>query len=158
MLSLRLQEWGIRRLDALASRFGRASTLPPHLQTGLRGEREALFYLRRQGYTVVARRWTSPKVRGDIDLIAWHGQTLCFVEIKTRTAHDILAAEAAVDRGKRIQLRRLARAYLKAFDSEAADSIDTRFDVLSVYLLPDKVEFEPLESAFGWFERPGNVW
>ena len=70
----------------MARRLGRGAKLPAHLETGLRGEREALFELRRMGYTVVARRWQTAKVRGDVDLIGWKGDTLCFIEVKTRTA------------------------------------------------------------------------
>lgn len=57
---------------------------PAHLATGRHGELAAFFYLRRQGYIVVARGWRSGRLRGDIDLIAWHGETLCFIEVKTR--------------------------------------------------------------------------
>ena len=52
------------------------------------GEDAAFYYLRRKGYTVVARRWSSGDVPGDVDLIAWEGPMLCFVEVKTRTARD----------------------------------------------------------------------
>ena len=152
---LRIERWGLQRLDALARRFGRGPKLPAHLETGLLGEREALFELRRLGYTIVARRWGTPKVRGDVDLIGWQGDTLCFVEVKTRTARDAYAAEVAVDREKRIQLRKLARVYLKAFDEPGGAEVPTRFDVLSVYLLAVGPEFEVLENAFGWVEgRP----
>ena len=47
--------------------------MPPHLATGLAGEDAAFFYLRRKGYTMVARRWSSGDVPGDVDLIAWQG-------------------------------------------------------------------------------------
>lgn len=156
MIPWSVQEWTIRRLDALAARFGRPTGLPAHLETGLRGEREAFFHLRRAGDTVVARRWTAVKVRGDVDLICWSGKVLCFVEVKTRTARDLMAAEAAVDRAKREQIRRLANVYLKAFREPLRDGIEVRFDVLSVYLLQGGPEFERLEGAFGWYERPGN--
>ena len=112
------QEWGLVRLDRLARR-GRGPAMAPHLAVGLRGERAALFELRRRGYVVVASRWTSPKVRGDVDLIAWErnerGDWLCFIEVKTRTARDITPAESAVDEDKRGMLRRLARVYLGTF-------------------------------------------
>ena len=81
------QEWGLTRLDRIAARRGHASTLPPHLATGLLGERAALFELRRRGYIVVAQRWTTPRLRGDVDLIAWHGDRLCFIEVKTRDVY-----------------------------------------------------------------------
>ena len=60
-------------LQWIARRRGGASALPAHLETGIEGEDAAFFYLRRKGYIVVARRWSSGSVPGDLDLIAWHG-------------------------------------------------------------------------------------
>ena len=148
----RVEEWTVRGLERFAKGVRGSAGGAKHLETGIEGEIEALFYLRRVGYTVVARRWTSAKVRGDLDLVAWHGGILCFVEVKSRTARDGVAAETAVDRGKRIQLRRLAAAYLKAFDEAQRNLIVCRFDVLSVYLLSGKNEYEMLDGAFGWTE------
>ena len=53
---------------------------------------------------MVARNFRSPNRRGEIDLIGWHNDILCFVEVKTRTTHAVKPAEAAVDREKRRQL------------------------------------------------------
>ena len=158
MLMQRVEQFAIRGLAQLARRLGRGASLPEHLQIGLEGEQQALFYLRRQGFTVVARRWKSAKVRGDLDLIAWHGATLCFVEIKSRTARDALTAETAVNQSKRIQLRRLAHAYLHSFAEPERSGILTRFDILSIYLLPSGTEYEMLDNAFGWAEPNAARW
>jgi putative endonuclease len=139
-------------LKWVARRRGREKSLPAHLATGIDGEDAAFFHLRRKGYTVVARRWSSGELPGDIDLIAWQGSMLCFVEVKTRTARDATPAEAAVDAHKRNILRRLARRYMRQLPQEAAPAV--RFDVLSVYLVPGrKKEFQHFEGAFGWSER-----
>jgi putative endonuclease len=153
MIPLSIQRWGFGRMEEIAVRWGRRGRLPQHLRIGLEGEREALFHLRSLGYTVVARRWTSQKVRGDLDLIAWKQDVLCFVEVKSRTARDAYPAESAVDEGKRVQLRRLASAYLKGFDERLRSTIRVRFDVVSVYLLAGERGFEVLEDAFGWAEK-----
>lgn len=62
---------------------------------------------------------------------------------------------------KREQLRKLGRAYLRGFDEHLRDSVRTRFDVVSVYLLATGVECERLEDAFAWHEpnrtRPYGV-
>jgi putative endonuclease len=122
-----------------------------HLLTGIDGERAAYFHLRRQGYTVVARRWSAGNLPGDIDLIAWCGPMLCFVEVKTRTAHDITPAESAVDEHKRRVLRRLARRYLRQLPLPAMPP--SRFDVISVYLVPGQPsEILHFENSFGWGE------
>jgi putative endonuclease len=144
-------EQGMAGLDWVARRRGRAPALPEHLATGIEGENAAYFHLRRKGYVVVARRWSAGHQPGDIDLIAWQGRLLCFVEVKTRTAHDDTAAEVAVDTHKRTMLRRLARQYVRQLPEQEAPQV--RFDVVSVYLLPgEKKEFQHFEGAFGWNE------
>lgn len=126
-----------------------------HLETGTLGEREALFHLRRAGYIVVARRWKTPKFRGDLDLIAWQGSTLCFIEVKTRSHRDAFAAELAVDHDKQRTLRRLARAYIQRLPSAHRPSA-ARFDVVSLYLASEAgsqhggLEFVLNQGAFEW--------
>jgi hypothetical protein len=80
--------WLERTLAVLAwvaRQRGQTEAVAAHLATGIDGETAAFSYLRRRGYTVAARRWSSGDVPGDIDLIAWKGTMLCFVEVKTRT-------------------------------------------------------------------------
>jgi putative endonuclease len=151
-------DWLERSLDGLSwLARRRREELPAHLLTGIAGEKAAFFHLRRRGYTVVARRWASGEQPGDLDLIAWQGPMLCFVEVKTRTARDDSPAEIAVDAHKRQILRRLARHYLRQLPQHDAPPV--RFDVLSVYLLPgQRPEFVHFESAFGWSERREEGW
>ena len=142
-------------LEWAARRRGAANPIAAHLVTGIDGETAAFFHLRRKGYTVVARRWSSGDQPGDIDLIAWQGSMLCFIEVKTRTAHDASPAEIAVDSHKRNTLRKLARQYVRQLPQEVAPPV--RFDVLSVYLVPgQETEFAHFEGAFGWNEREGE--
>jgi len=129
MLSGRLTDATIRILDWIASRALPPDNRPEHLRTGRRGEEAAYFYLRRRGYTMVARNFRSPYRRGKIDLIGWHDGTLCFVEVKTRTTHDVKPAEAAVDRGKRRELLAVAREYLR----HLPPSCPWHLEVISVY-------------------------
>ncbi len=149
---LAAQRWTILRLQRLSARLDHSPKKPRHLLTGERGELEALFFLRRQGYLFVERRWRSPELRGDLDLIGWDGTTLCFVEVKTRTRRDFAPAEAAVDDQKKRMLRRMARAYKRTLPRGERLTIPTRFDVVSVYLLgsdPDvAAECELVRNAF----------
>jgi putative endonuclease len=149
-LWINVQESVLAWMDRLRWRAGGIPATAPHLTTGLRGERAALFELSRRGYIVVARRWTSSRVRGDVDLIAWDGERLCFVEVKTRTARDLTPAESAVDEDKRRMVRGLARAYLRTFPESERRTIPVRFDVVSVYLIGGIAEFEVFQDAFGW--------
>jgi len=106
-----------------------ADESPQHLRTGSRGEEDAYFYLRRLGYVMVARNFRSPRCRGEIDLIGWDSDVLCFVEVKTRTSHDVKTAEAAVDRHKRREVAEVAREYLRKLPR----ACQWRFDIVSVY-------------------------
>src|ERR1700679_738703 len=112
MLAVRLLEKCVYASDYLAARLGRGRAA--HLELGRRGEEAAFFYLRRRGYTVVARDWRSAKARGDLDVVAWENNSLCFIEVKTRTSRNVATAESAIDENKTRVLRRIARQYLQA--------------------------------------------
>lgn len=151
ILWINAEQWAIDGLDRLGTRLRRAPQMAAHLLLGLRGEREALFELRRRGYTVVARRWTNSKLRGDLDLVAWDGEWLCFVEVKTRSKRNaMLPAEIAVDRDKQRMLRRMAQAYLRQFPKERREMVPVRFDVIAVYLDGLHRRFDLFCGAFGW--------
>lgn len=124
----------IRALDRLTERLGRAPEIPPHLAFGARGEDEAYFYLCKLGLTIIARDYRSPRRRGDIDLIAFEKDTLCFIEVKTRATRKFLPAEAAVDEEKRATLCALAREYLRQYAHAQGKQPPHRFDVISVYI------------------------
>lgn len=154
-LALRTQAHGLRWLNHAASLLRPGKKMPAHLVTGLTGEREALLYLRRQGYIVVARRWTTGKLRGDLDLVAWYGDTLCFLEVKTRSERNPLdPGETAVDRDKRRMLRQMAWAYLRSFPRDQRHTLPVRFDIVAVYLAPGEPVVEIFPGAFGWRDRP----
>jgi putative endonuclease len=141
-----------RAYTALRSFADRSSRKPPHLLTGERGEDAAYFHLRGLGYTVVARRWRTERLPGDLDLVAWDGATLVIFEVKTRTASSreqaFAPAETSVDPYKQGVLRRMATAYLRQFPAPIRGAIAVRFDILSVYRLPTSVEFEHIRDAF----------
>ncbi len=118
----------IRGLDWVAARTLPPDKRPAHQRTGRRGEEAAYFHLRKMGYQIVARNYRTPRHRGEIDLIGWDGDTLCFIEVKTRTSHDVKPPEAAVDRHKRREVAQVARDYLRHLPSEC----QWRFDIVSV--------------------------
>jgi len=143
--------WERQRMRLLERALMQAATEenePEHLATGRRGELAAYFFLRRSGYTIVARGWRSHICPGDLDLIAWDGDRLCVVEVKTRTTRDVATAEASVDYDKQSTLRRLTRRYLR---QSRIDESAARFDVVSVYLEPERAaEITLIRDAFGW--------
>jgi putative endonuclease len=156
----RLRQFRIHLLESLVEALHcRAARRQParaaHLETGARGERAAFFWLQRQGYTVVARGWRSSRARGDLDLIAWcperGADTLCFIEVKTRTTRAVAPAYLAVDEDKRRILRRLARRYMRQLPNR---DVPARFDVLSIYFESGKPPaYELIPHAFGFVEN-----
>lgn len=115
--------------------------IAPHLLLGQRGERLAAQHLEQLGYALVASNFTLPVgrnlrgalVQAEIDLIAYEGATLCFIEVKTRASDWFAAPEANVDLRKQRQISRAARAYRRLFDLTGASY---RYDVVSVILPP----------------------
>jgi len=119
----------IHGLDWISDRVLPADPRPRHQRTGTHGEEDAYFHLRKLGYVMVERNFRSPRSRGEIDLIGWDADVLCFIEVKTRTTLDIKTAEAAVDRHKRREVAQVARQYLRRLPP----SCQWRFDIVSVY-------------------------
>jgi putative endonuclease len=94
---------------------------------GDRGERAAAKYLKQQGYRILARQ--SRSRIGEIDLIAVDGQTIVFVEVKTRTSLSAGHPAEAITIAKRRQLTRTALAWLKRRNMLNRSS---RFDVIAI--------------------------
>jgi putative endonuclease len=146
MLPIGFTRTVIRGLDWVAHRVLPPDGRPQRHQTGTRGEEDTYFHLRKLGYAMVARNYRSPRRRGEIDLIGWDGDVLCFIEVKTRTSRDVKPAEAAVDRHKRREIAEVAREYLKGMPP----SCQWRFDIVSVYYgypaAPPQIEVFPNAS------------
>jgi putative endonuclease len=100
-------------------------------QTGVRGETYAYWYLRRHGYVLVARNYTFPGIKGEIDMVGYDGPVLAFVEVKTRSATDPgqPRPEEAVNAEKRHHLGRMAQQFLR---TRRVGSAPHRFDVLAI--------------------------
>jgi putative endonuclease len=104
-----------------------------HADTGKGGEDLAHRFLRRQGFLIVARNWRPPQGGGEIDLIACEpsasGDTLVFVEVKSRVSGEFSSPEREIDTEKLIALRRAARDYVRR---ARADPGRIRFDVVAI--------------------------
>ena len=127
----------------LRARVGLKAARPTaaHLALGRRGEELAADYLQGLGFRLVAanfrigvgRNRRGAEVRAEIDIVAYEGPTLCFVEVKTRASDWFAAPEANVDRRKQRQITRAARAYRRLYGLHAEPF---RYDVVSVILPP----------------------
>ena len=115
------------------------STVPDTRRVGEAGEKLAARFLLKNGYRLVAANFKIPigrnsrgaSVSGEIDLIAFDADVLCFVEVKTRSSDEFAAPVAAVNLRKQRQITRTARMYRKIF---RLAQIKYRYDVLSIVL------------------------
>jgi len=99
----------------------------PHLLRGRKGERIACFYLLKQGFDILARRYRSRS--GELDIIAYEGDTLVFVEVKTRSTQQFGEPWEFVDWQKQQILRRAAEDFIADRD---LGQYAYRFDIVSV--------------------------
>ncbi|HEV2989224.1 MAG TPA: YraN family protein [Candidatus Angelobacter sp.] len=143
-----MTRFAIRALDSLSRFLPKRKSEAQHLVTGRRGEEEAYFYLRKQGYVIVARNYRTAGSRSELDMIGWDRDTLCFIEIKTRTfRNELLPAESAVDFEKQSDLCRVAREFLRK--TRKKEDPPFRFDIVTIYLEPGlKPQITILKDAF----------
>jgi putative endonuclease len=109
----------------------------PHFELGRRGESMAVTHLERAGYRIVAANFNLPigrnrrdvTVSAEIDLVAYDGPTLCFIEVKTRASDELAPPQANVDLRKRRQIARAARGYRRMLGLTGSAY---RYDVVTV--------------------------
>ena len=109
------------------------------------GEEQAARYLRKKGYTILARNYRCRQ--GEIDIIARKKDFVVFVEVKLRKDDSFAAAREFVTRGKQEKILKTAGLWLSQNDCE----LQPRFDVIEVYAprgMDGPVSIEHLEDAF----------
>lgn len=94
---------------------------------GDRGEQAARKFLRRRGYRIITTNYACRA--GEIDIIARHGQTLVFVEVRSRSSTAYGTPAETVDAAKQRRIRRAAEQYLHSIGQP---NTFCRFDVVSV--------------------------
>jgi putative endonuclease len=117
------------------------------LPFGRLSEIDGAAYLRSVGYRVIGSGYRTRA--GEIDLIAWDGDTLVFVEVKA--LRSAASPEDAVGYRKQQRVMRAAKSYITRYRLHEAPY---RFDVLAVTVLPgEKPQFRLLRDAFGsdWY-------
>ncbi len=97
-----------------------------HLRLGRWGEEVAIAFLRKKGYSIIRQDWRSG--HRDIDIVARQGNTVVFVEVKTRANREFGNPEDAVNHQKRENLRRAINHYVKSHKL----SNPLRFDIISI--------------------------
>ena len=129
------------------SRFARSGA--EHLVRGASGETLACRHLRRQGYKILYRNFRG-RTGGEIDIVCREGDTLVFVEVKTRTREDFGRPFEAITLEQQRRISRGALAWLRMLDNP---DILFRFDVVEVITAESaKPRLELLRNAFGLSE------
>ena len=127
------------------AKAGTAPARSNHFDLGERGEALALEHLERRGYRIVAANFSLPIgrnaretiVNAEIDVVAYDGPTLCFIEVKTRATDEFAPPQTNVDLRKRRQIARAARVYRRMLGLTGSSY---RYDVVTVVAKPDNVE------------------
>lgn len=107
---------------------------------GKLGEDLAAGELERRGYAILARRYRTRY--GEIDIVARHGETTVFVEVKAKATDEFGTAAEAVTRWKQRRLARMATDYIARnelsrrpcrFDVVAIDGAGGPFETITVF-------------------------
>ena len=117
------------RISDAARQFRQRHTMSPKAALGRRGEDLAHRYLRHAGFSVVARNYRSGGGESEVDIIARQGETLVFVEVKSRTSSDFGSPDRAIGEEKQKQIVRAARGYASR---AGADWSRVRFDTIAI--------------------------
>ena len=107
------------------------------LRVGVRGETYAYWYLRRQGYVFIAKNYEPAREKGELDLVGFDGDTLAFVEVRTRAVAKgkIALPELSISEEKHQVLVRTAHAFLR---ERHVRQCPVRFDVVGIDNTPGK--------------------
>jgi putative endonuclease len=109
---------------------------------GDRGEEIAARFLKKSGLKILKRNYTSPS--GEIDIIARDGDTVVFVEVKTRSDDQFGSPAEAVGERKQHKIRTAAMHYLQKLKKQPP----ARFDIVSIYVKGGQEEVEHIVDAF----------
>jgi len=115
-------------------------------ELGMEGEREAVKFLKKEGYKILETNWHFH--RYEIDIIAQKGEVLAIVEVKTRATDYFGDPEDAVDYKKRRKIVESADAYIEERDLD----IDVRFDIVAILKTKEGLKLRYIEDAFLPFE------
>jgi len=98
---------------------------------GQQGEQMAAQFLLRQGYRIAQQNYRCRE--GEIDIIAWDGPTLVFIEVKTKGQTMFGAPQAMVDGHKQKKMVHVAMVYVQR---HRLQDVNLRFDVVAITLFP----------------------
>ena len=113
-----------------------------HNQLGQQGENLAVTLLQKKGYSILAENWRFGK--NELDIVAKIGNTIAFVEVKTRSTEFFGDPSQAVSPNKQKRTIQAANAYLEAHQID----LEARFDIISIVVSNGKTKLDHIEDAF----------
>ncbi len=113
------------------------------IRTGKRGEDLAVEHLQTLGYRLLERNYRCPL--GEIDIVAMDKDDVVFVEVKSRKTEAYGDPELAVGKAKQKKIALIAMYYLA---NKGHSSLNARFDVMAVKILPDRRELKLIRDSF----------
>lgn len=140
-----------RLCDGLRHRW-RLRHWKPELAWGRRAEDLAHRYLQAKGFQVVERNWVDPARRGEVDILAWDGDRLVFVEVKSRRNAEFGDPERAIGEEKIKRLRRAAWFLLRRWripeEKARFDLVTVLFEPFEIRHIPDSWSLHRSNSVF----------
>lgn len=112
-------------------------------QVGSFGEERAVNFLTRIGFSILRKNYRTPS--GEIDIIAQDGDTIVFVEVKTRRSLTFGRPEESVDECKRQQIKKVAQQFISQYQ---LFHFNCRFDIITIYDEGKSVDLKYMRSAF----------
>ncbi len=114
-----------------------------NLDLGKSGEEQALIFLKNKGYKIIKANYKSKL--GEVDIIAEDKDTICFIEVKTRTTKDMGLPEESITQKKMHQITKAALTFLRMNNLWERNA---RFDVVSVLSGASEEKIELIQNAF----------
>ena len=119
-----------------------AAATDPRRERGRLGEELAAKHLGTLGYRVIDTNYRCE--RGEIDIIAWDGRVLCFVEVRSRSTERYGHPLETVSASKRQRIIAATRDYLSTW---RGDWPQMRFDVVGI-VMTEPPQIELVRAAF----------
>jgi putative endonuclease len=115
-------------------------------ERGRWGEERAARFLKKKKYRILTSNYTSRY--GEIDIIAQCGDTIVFVEVKTRSVNTYGRPGEAVDIRKQQKMIKTAMTYIQEKELDKQD-MGYRFDIIEIIYNDRDVQIQHIENAFG---------
>lgn len=114
-----------------------------HNELGKKGEQVAADYMREKGLRIVVCNWRFRQK--EVDIIAWDGEYLVVVEVRTRTSSNWEHPRESITPGKIRFLVQATEAYVMQFKIDNK----VRFDVVTCMPINDtEWDIDHIEGAF----------